>query len=108
MVEAARKQVPASGKLDPEEVDDERDVSPRANTDDTSGERVRAIPAKGGTLVVVRKVDFANNGIDHPDVEFSFRKDSFTLPVGKDSLSKEAANFLTKNYPTSFEYINKE
>jgi hypothetical protein len=106
MADAARKQVPPSGKLDPSEVKDERDTSPRIKAD-TSGERVRAIPAKGGTLVRVTKGDFARNEIDNPTVEFSFRKDNFTLPVGKGQLSAEAANFLTKNFPESFEYINK-
>ena len=107
MVEAARKQVPPSGKLDPSEVTDERDTSPRAPTSDTSGRRLRAIPAKGGTLVRVTKADFVNNGIDQDTVEFSFRKDNFTLPVGsKKGISKEAADFLSKEHPHAFEYIN--
>ena len=96
----------ADSKLSATEVKDEADVSPRFNTNSTGGERVRAIPSKGGTTIVVRKSDFANNGVDHDDVTWDFRKDSFTVEVGVD-ISKEAADFLTKNYPTSFEYISK-
>ena len=105
MVDAARKQVPPSGKLDPSEVTDERDTTPRVSTSDTSGKRVRAIPAKGGTLVRVSKADFKANGIDNPTVEFSFRKDNFTLPVGK-GLSQEAADFLTEEHGHAFEFID--
>jgi hypothetical protein len=109
MVEAARKQVPPSGKLDPEEVTDERDVSPRAAAD-TSGKRVRAIPAKGGTEVVVRPSDFKRAlDLDHPKVTWNFRRDNFTVAVGKGEgkISPEAADALTKNFPESFEYMNE-
>lgn len=91
---------------------DTADVSPRAPEPDTSGKRVRAIPAVitkttgNATTIEVRKSDFAAKGIDHPTVTFDERKDRFTLPVGKPGgLSQEAADFLTKNYPTSFEYM---
>lgn len=97
-----------SSKLSAAEVADVADSSPRANTTDTTGDRVRAIPAKGGTTIQVSKADFAAAGIDHATVTFDFRKDHFTLPVGKgQGLTKEAADFLTKNYPTSFEYMTK-
>ena|ERR1700759_1732056 len=95
-----------AGKLDPSEVRDEADTSPRVDSD-LSGTRVRAIPGGGGTTVVIRSVDFKNNGIDHPDVKWDFRKDRFTVEVGdkEGGLSKEAAEFLTKNYPAQFEYL---
>lgn len=96
----------ADSKLSAAEVKDEADTSPRAVTSDLSGERVRAIPAKGGTTVIIRKSDFADHGIDHKEVVWDFRVDNFTVPVGSD-LSKEAADFLTKNYPTSFEYMTQ-
>jgi hypothetical protein len=106
---APRKQVPESDKLDPSEVHDERDTSPRLRAD-TSGKRVRAIPAYPGqtTAVVLKASDFAAHDVDHPQVEFNFRKDDFTLPVGKKGgLSEEAADFLTENFPEQFEYMNE-
>jgi hypothetical protein len=91
---------------------DTADTSPRAPEPDLSGKRVRAIPAVitrttgNATTIEVRKSDFASKGIDHPTVVFDERKERFTLPVGKPGgLSEEAAEFLTKNYPTSFEYM---
>lgn len=96
----------ADSKLSATEVKDEADVSPRINTTNTGGERVRAIPAKGGTTVIIRALDFANNGIEHGEVTWDFRKDNFTVEVGSD-ISKEAADWLTKSFPTSFEYLNK-
>jgi hypothetical protein len=105
MADAARKTVPPSGKLNPQEVKDERDTTPRVRTDETSGKRVRAIPAKGGTVVRVTQGDFKSHGVNSPTVEFAFLKDNFTLPVGG-SLSKEAADFLTKQFPESFEYMS--
>lgn len=92
---------------------DEADVSPRAASTATSGKKVRAIPAvitkngDAGTVVEVRKSDFARNGIDQNTATFDSMRENFTLPVGEGNncLSKEAADFLTKNYPTSFEYI---
>lgn len=100
-----------AGALSPAEVADTADTSPRAPAADTSGRRVRAIPAvitKSGdtaSRVEVRRSDFANQGIDHAGVIFDFKKDRFTLPVGPNGLSEQAAEFLTKNYPTSFEYL---
>ena len=91
------------------DVNDEKDSAVKAPGPDLSGKRVRAIPAKGGTTVLVRRADFRQKGIDHGDVTFDFRKDRFTLPVGsKDGqLSEKAADFLTKNYPESFEYLSE-
>jgi len=86
------------------EVTDTRDVSPRAPKADTKGERVRAIPAKGGTTVEVTRADFKKHGIDNPNVVWDFRKDNFTVKVGP-VLSKAAADFLCENFPTSFEYM---
>jgi hypothetical protein len=107
MMAESTKQVAGEGKLSTADVKDTADTSPRAADPDLSGKRVRAIPAKGGTTVLVRKQDFASKGIDHPDVKFDYRTDKFTLPVGKGkSISTEAADFLTKNYPTSFEYLD--
>ena len=40
-------------RLSTAEVKDEADTSPRAVTSDLTGERVRAIPAKGGTTIIV-------------------------------------------------------
>src|ERR1700749_4786707 len=105
------KQVHAEGKLDPSEVKDEKDTTPRVGSVDLSGKRVRAIPYHNASTVIIRSKDFkdASRGeIEHPDVTWDFRKDKFTVPVGgKDPvLTKEAADFLTKNYPESFEYIN--
>lgn len=97
--------LPESGELSPSEVTDDRDVSPRAASD-TSGKRVRAIPDRGATEIVVNASDFADNNIKHPAVVWNFRKDDFTVPVG-DALSQEAADFLTKNHPHAFEYMNE-
>lgn len=101
-----------AGALAPSEVADSADISPRAPASDTSGKRVRAIPAvitKSGdtaSRVEIRRSDFASKGIDHPAVVFDFKKDRFTLPVGSPGgLTQEAADFLTKNYPTSFEFM---
>jgi hypothetical protein len=95
-------------------VPDERDVSPRAKSD-TTGKRVRAIPAVitkstgHATTIEVRRSDFKSHDIDHPTVQFDFRKDNFTLKVGsKDGqISQEAADFLTENFPQSFEYLDE-
>lgn len=101
--------LPESGELSAEEVKDDRDTSPRGGQPDKSGTRVRAIPAKGGTEVVVRKSDFKQSlDIDHPEVKWNFRKDDFTVKVGEDGgITKEAADALTKKHPESFEYIQE-
>jgi hypothetical protein len=102
------KPVPPAGKLDVAEVKDEADVSPRTAPADTSGKRIRAIPYQNASTVRVRPMDFNLGGIKHDLVEWDFRKDNFTLPVGGDNevISQEAADYLTKNFPTDFEYIN--
>lgn len=90
------------------EVTDSADTAARAPEADLSGKRVRAIPAKGGTTIVVDAQDFANNGIKHPKVTFDFRKDNFTLAVGEGKpLSKEAADFLTSFDKSTFEYLDQ-
>lgn len=93
-------------------VPDERDTSPRAKSDN-SGTRLRAIPSVitkntgHATTIEVRRSDFKTAGIDHPTVQFDFRKDNFTLKVGKNGgISKEAADFLSKEHPHSFEYLD--
>lgn len=107
---------PANGptaRLTADEVQDTADTSPRGPEPQTGGKRIRAIPAvitKSGdrsTSVEVRRSDFANKGIEHPSVTFKFDKDNFTLPVGENGISEEAAKFLTENYKTSFEYIGE-
>lgn len=99
------KALPASDDLKPEEVTDERDVTPRLPA--VKGKRLRAIPSTqhNETTVTIKKKDFADHDIKHPDVTFDFRRDGFTVPVGK-RLSAEAADFLADNYPQQFEFIN--
>lgn len=76
-----------------------------------SAARVKAYPAvitksgQTGTTVEVRSSDFRSNGIEHDTVTFDFRVNDCSLPVGDGGLSKEAADFLTKNYPDSFKYV---
>lgn len=103
--------------LSPDQVADERDVSPRRKAS-TIGKRVRAIPStlgvKGGrsTTVEIRRTDFKLNSIDHPTVVWDFRRDNFTVPVvadankRKNTLSEEAARFLTQDHKHAFEFIN--
>ncbi len=59
------------------------------------------------TTVEVRDSDFANAGITHHTVVFDFRVNDCKVEVGEGShqISKEAADFLTKNYSASFEYV---
>lgn len=93
---------------------DERDTSPRVKSN-VSGKRVRAIPAVitkntgHATTIEVRRSDFKENDIDHPTVRWDFRKDNFTVKVGKKDgqISQEAADFLTENHPMSFEYLDE-
>lgn len=97
-----------AGELSYANVRDEQDTTVTAPGPDLSGKRVRAIPAKGGTTVIVRRADFKNVGIDHSDVTWDFRVERFTVSVGDGDgqISAEAAKFLTENYRESFEYIN--
>jgi hypothetical protein len=102
-----RATMPPSGTLSAAEVTDDRDNAPRLK-EDTSGKRIRAIPAHPGqtTGVVVHKNDFAKHDVEHPTIEFNFRKDGFTLPVGKrGGVSEDAAEFLTSEFPQQFEYM---
>jgi hypothetical protein len=94
---------------------DPADVSPRAPGPDTSGRRVRAIPYQGGTRIELRTADFANHGIpDHPPVAWTFRKDDLTVPVIEvgngegNTLRADAAEMLTKKFPTTFEYFGDD
>lgn len=90
-----------AGALDPSELPDEAVRAPEPKLD---GKRIRAIPYENGSTIRVNESDFKNHGIKHPTVTWDYRKDNFTLKVG-DAISQEAADFLTKNYPTSFEYL---
>lgn len=100
------KAIPASDDLKPEEVTDERDTTPRLAT--AKGKRLRAIPSTqhNETTIIIKKKDFADHEIKHPDVTFDFRRDGFTVPVGK-KLSPEAADFLAEEFPMQFEYVNE-
>lgn len=100
----------AEGTLATSDVVDAADTSPRGPAPDTSGRRVRAIPYQGGSTVVVNAQDFAAHNIDNGRVEFDFRIDHFTLPVGtgdsENLLTEAGAAFLTKKYPETFEYMD--
>ena len=89
---------------------DTADTSPRVATD-TSGERVRAIFYGGGTTKEISKNDFKRFDIKHDSVVFDFQVDDATLAVdpkkGKKGLSREAADFLTENFPAEYEYIHR-
>lgn len=95
----------SADKLEPSEVKDERDTTPRVENEKPKGKLVRAIPYMNATTIRIRPMDFKNGGIDHKQVEWDFRKNNFTVPVGEE-LSQEAADYLTKSFPTDFEYIN--
>lgn len=88
------------------DVVDSADSSPR-HVSSKSGRRVKAIPFGDATTVIVREEDFRDAGkIDHPDVEWDFRVDNFTVTVGKE-ISTEASEFLVKNYSSSFQYVEE-
>lgn len=92
----------STSKATPEVVDT-ADTSPRQEA--AKGEKVRAIPFAHGTTVIIRAQDFKTAGnIEHPDVTWDFRVNDFCATVGE-NISKEAADFLTKNYPDSFQYV---
>jgi hypothetical protein len=84
-------------------------ATPKAAGPDTSGKRVRYIAYGGGTHAELRRADFAREGLDHPDVSANFRNNVFTFEVGegKGKLSQEAADLITKKYPTMFEFLNE-
>ena len=93
---------------------DPADSAVKAEEKPLSGKRVRAIPAvittngDHGTVVEVRASDFEAHGVTQDTVKFDQFKDNFTIAVGSGSaqISEEAAELLTKNWPTSFEYID--
>ncbi|HPE52952.1 MAG TPA: hypothetical protein PK852_02435 [Mesotoga prima] len=85
------------------EVADSRDVSPRAKVD-TTGQRVKATPFSHGLEVVVREKDFLKGGIKHGEVRWHFQRDNFTVKVGE-GLTKQAADYLVKSFPSQFQYV---
>lgn len=96
----------AAAPLNPDEVVDARDVSPRAAAPVLTGKRVRAVPRNGGTVVEIRSSDFAYYGIEHPDVRFADTR-FFNLNVDDNGLSEEAAKFLTEKFPETFEFVDE-
>lgn len=110
---------PATGpteRLTASEVTDARDVSPRADEPELKGKRVRAIPAiitnKGdqATTVEIRPEDLQLAGGPELSrtVTWDARVDSSTVVVGDNhgQIPNDVAEFLTGNYPQSFEYMN--
>ncbi|AEL97938.2 hypothetical protein CL65_gp030 [Mycobacterium phage Patience] len=104
--------------LSPEEqssilASDVADTTKKAKVSVPKGKRIRAIPTNitrsgdVGTTVEIRAEDFQRKGIEHHTIRFDFRNNSYILPVGdgEGKVSEEAANFLTSNYPTSFEFM---
>jgi hypothetical protein len=88
------------------DVVDSADTSPRQSSS-TSGKCVKAIPFGSATTVIVRSSDFQQAGnIVHPDVEWDFRVNDFTVSVGKE-ISAEAADFLVSKYSDSFQYVGE-
>lgn len=104
-------------RLSAAEVTDTADTSPRAEEKKLTGKRVRGIPAvltKAGdraTSIELRPSDLEAAG--GPKISKTLRWDSrvdnSTLAVGGDNnpLTDEVAEFLTKRYPTSYEYMNQ-
>lgn len=92
---------------------DTADNSVKSDEKPLTGKRLRAIPAvitnsgDHASRVEVRASDFDAHGIKHDTVVFDRFKDNYTIAVGPGSaqISEEAANLLSKNWPTSFEYI---
>jgi hypothetical protein len=94
-----------AGPLKPSEVVDTADTAVKEAPPKLTGRRIRGIPAFGGTTIEIREEDFANAGIDHPNVIWDFRKDDFTVRVGE-GISQEAADYLTKEFPSQFVYVS--
>lgn len=86
-------------------VPDAADNSPRGPEVSLSGKRLRGIPQRGGVKIQVDEADFARHGIKQGTVVFSYFKDNFTVEVGKD-ISQDAADFLVKYAPETYEYMN--
>ena len=101
-----REVAPDAGPLDPSEVTDERDTSPRApKTEIQNAKYVKAYPARNATTLIIPANDFQEyGGIRHDDVTFDFRDNNFKVLVGQ-RLSHEAADFLTTRYPDTFKYV---
>ena len=97
------------GPLSADEVVDALEP-PKVWPKDNSGKKfVQATPAvKGATTVLQTSQDFKTYGnIDHPSVEFDFRENRFRVEIGI-GISKEAADFLVKRYPSSFKIVDGE
>lgn len=86
------------------DVVDVADTAPRYTA--PKGKKIKAVPFSNATTVVVRAEDFKSAGIEHKDVTWDFRLDDFCVVVG-DVISKEAADFLVKNYSDSFHYVGE-
>lgn len=67
-------------------------------------ERIKAFPFSGGTTIIIRDSDFEKGGVEHSTVSWDYRVDDFTITVGS-GISKEAADYLTKNFPDSFKFV---
>lgn len=85
--------------------------------DRDNSKRIRAIPYENGSTVRVSKADFANHGVNYHSVEFDFRRNDMTLRVVEKETSEtgiydenvilaEVADWLTKKFPSQFEYVN--
>lgn len=96
---------------------DPADVTPRAVETKLTGRRLRGIPAvitksgDRGTMIEIRPVDVATAGgpeLKHV-LRFDTQRESATLVVGDEDnqVPSDVAEFLAKNYPTSFEYMNE-
>lgn len=104
---AGTREVAANaGPLDISEVTDDRDVTPREAETSQEGEFLKASPARGATTLVIPSSDFYEyGGISHEPVTFDFRNNEMKVPIGTGQLSEEAAEFLVKRYPDTFEYV---
>lgn len=89
------------------DVPDEADTAARAEAGSIDGKRVRAIPYQNGSSVIVERADFAAHDIDQDTVKWNWLVDHFTVKVGTghNQISEKAADFLTKAYPETFEYM---
>jgi hypothetical protein len=111
---------PANGpteRLSSDEVKDEADTSPRAAEPKLEGKRLRGIPAvitnagDRSTTIEIRPQDLVLAG--GPEIQrklvFDARIDRSTLQVGSEDgqVTEEVADFLSKTYPTSFEYLDE-
>ena len=96
-----------AGPLDISEVTDDRDVVSREPAA-PAGRYLKAYPAKGATTLLIPSSDFKQyGGINHGDVTFDFRHNTFKILVGSPELSNEAAEFLAARYPETFRFVAK-